>query len=106
MIFSVQRGDLSQLGHHKSEFDQQLNLLDDFPADLQLFNLACQSRGGAVGSSPHDESLMQQHVPEPRRVLLHRKAQQRVRQRQKPRKASETSELLCLRGEYRSWNKW
>ncbi len=94
----MQHSSSSLIEHHTCEFDQQLDLLEDFPADLQLFDLASQSRGGAVGSSPHDEAGIQQHAPEPKRVLSNRKAQHRFRQRQKARKASEASELLYLRG--------
>ena len=97
VVFSMLNGTMPELEHNNCEFDQHLDLLDEFQADLQLFDLASQSRGGAAGSSSHDETLVQQHVPQPRRVLLNRKAQQRFRQRQKARKASEASELLSLR---------
>jgi len=98
VVFSMQHSIVSQFEHDNCEFDQHLDLLNDFQADLHLLDLASQSRGGAVGSSPHDEALVQQHAPEPRRVVSNRKAQQRFRQRQKARKASEASELLYLRG--------
>ncbi len=98
VVFSMQHSTSFQLDHRNCEFDQHLDLLDDFQADLQLFHLADQSRGGAVGRSPHDEALVQQQAIEPRRVISNRKAQQRFRQRQKARKASEASELLYLRG--------
>ena len=79
-------------------FDQDLDLFGDTQIQADLLStdfLPSEAQYGTGGGS--NQQTIPDQQSDPKRVVSNRKAQQRFRQRQKARKASEASELHYLR---------
>ena len=86
-----------------NDFEQHADRLDHLQSGDLLFcdllDMSVQSQDGDVGSSTQHQDIGQatQCKTEAKRIVSNRKAQQRFRQKQKVKKAAETSELKYLR---------